>query len=159
MANEHFMTYTVYTDASITRPVAGETIKARKKLRRAALGYIIYDQNLQMVAEGSEFSQHTGNSHLAELLAVMVAVRRAAQLIPAGDSILIYCDSKGVVNQVSWVKPPRALEHIPIVESIRRLLKDRDWQIEWIPRAKNKLADRLAGRVHRRQSTAKPRRL
>lgn len=73
------------------------------------------------------------------------ALLRAMTLVPKNDEVLIYSDSKLVVNQVNgkWKAKEARLNRLK--EKAQELLKQfTKVTLKWVPRTQNKLANKLA---------------
>jgi ribonuclease HI len=65
------------------------------------------------------------------------------------QKIIIRGDSQLVINQINGKYKVRAVKIIPLYQKVKSLLsKFKDIKIEWIPRDKNKEADKLSNKAY-----------
>ncbi len=105
-------------------------------------GFAIYKKG-ELVGQGSEFfGQKTNNQ--AEYLALRAALREAYDLF--GDvSIHCFLDSKLVVEQMKGNFKVKSENMKPLFEEVSRIADQfESFKIDHVPRAQNKVADRLA---------------
>ncbi|NGN64984.1 bifunctional RNase H/acid phosphatase [Streptomyces sp. A7024] len=103
-------------------------------VRDAASGEVVAEQAAYLGVVSNNVAEYRG----------LIAGLRAAAAIDAGASVLVRMDSKLVVEQMSgrWqIKHPAMRE---LAREAREILPGERVTYEWIPRAQNKHADRLA---------------
>jgi ribonuclease HI len=108
---------------------------------QAYVGVVMINEDGEIVCEHSH-SIGKGTNNEAEYSAVILAIYQAIE--EESDEIQIFCDSKLVVNQISgeWNIHENHIKEYH--EEVMRLAKHIDIEVEWIPRAENKVADRLS---------------
>lgn len=116
----------------------------------ATYGFVVYHDKKCIKKEGNVIGEGKGmTNNVAEYTALIKALQWLdTQAI--NDQIVIYGDSKLVVNQVNglWrIKSDTSKKYVPIV---RDLLRGKDFMLEWIPRDKNNEADSLSGEEYER---------
>lgn len=62
----------------------------------------------------------------------------------AGKKLTIFSDSKLVINQINGIWKIKSVGLIPYLNQINKLKKDLNVTFKWLPREKNKEADKLA---------------
>jgi ribonuclease HI len=82
-------------------------------------------------------------SNVAEYNALIHALKKLYKLALQRDFIKIKSDSELLVKQINRLYAVKAPLLIPLYQSAKELLKGIRYQIEWIPREKNKETDRL----------------
>jgi ribonuclease HI len=115
----------------------------------AGIGAIIYDENDFIISSCREYLG-TATNNQAEYKALIKSAGLVKELIESGDRIIdrieFYSDSDLMVNQVNFdfqVKEPElALLNHKFHVKMKKLAKP--FTISYIPREKNKAADRLA---------------
>ncbi|MFE7561660.1 bifunctional RNase H/acid phosphatase, partial [Kitasatospora sp. NPDC057500] len=109
----------------------------------AGYGAVVRDGDTgQILAEAAEFIGHATNN-VAEYKGLIAGLRAAREIDP-GASVDVRMDSKLVVEQMSgrWrIKHP---DMQPLAAEAREVFPRGTVQYTWIPREKNKEADRLA---------------
>ncbi|MER5350555.1 bifunctional RNase H/acid phosphatase [Kitasatospora sp. NPDC002551] len=109
----------------------------------AGYGAVVRDGDTgQILAEAAEFIGHATNN-VAEYKGLIAGLRAAREIDP-GASVDVRMDSKLVVEQMSgrWkIKHP---DMQPLAAEAREVFPRGRVQYSWIPREKNKDADRLA---------------
>jgi ribonuclease HI len=130
--------------------------KWQEKRRVASYGYIINNLS-RLPVEGmgvSSVDPDVATSNFAEYSAILFAVDKLIDVGIGDTPIRIYCDSKMVVKMLKkewgWKKlrwvPHNNYPHLEEIlnTTLAALEEIEDWQIEWIPREKNREADALA---------------
>ncbi|MGF1487235.1 MAG: ribonuclease HI family protein [Prochloraceae cyanobacterium] len=85
-----------------------------------------------------------GTSNEAEYAGLIAGLKRAKQL--QIENILVFGDSLLIVNQVNSVWRTLAPNLKPLLKESRSLLSSfKNWQMHWIPRQRNTVADAAAG--------------
>lgn len=112
-------------------------------LNYCGIGYVIRDPNGFSIYKGSAFAGR-GDALRAEYLALMALLHRLATL--RIRSVMICGDSRTVVHQVTGRINTRSTNRfLRIILTARRFLQDNPgWDLKWIPREENGLADSLA---------------
>src|SRR3989338_2186781 len=105
----------------------------------AAAGYVISDQNDQLLEEGGLYLGVTTNNQ-AEYLAVKLALEQANKYQP--EHIDLYLDSELVVRQLTGLYKIKNVELKPVVEEVKQLLGRYDYTIQHVRREYNQEADR-----------------
>jgi ribonuclease HI len=115
----------------------------------AGIGAVLLDAQGEKLAEVSDFIGDATNNQ-AEYLALLAGLKKACQL--DASSVVMFLDSKLVVEQVAGRWKIKDLELRKLAEKIHVLLSEfKTWEIEHIPREKNRAADRLANQALDRQ--------
>jgi ribonuclease HI len=121
----------VYTDGA-----------ARGNPGPAGIGYVIYDGEGQLLAQGAEYLGETTNN-VAEYTALLRALEKAIGL--SGGALRLYSDSELMVRQLNGVYRVKQPHLIPLYETARSLLgRFALASVTHVPREKNKEADRLS---------------
>ena len=98
---------------------------------------------------GTRFSAASAGAvthNAAEYLALLAAIRYAVQA--GATSLLVKSDSALVVGQINGQFRVRKPHLADLLEEIHRVTEGAlDFQLEWIPRAENKEADKLTWTV------------
>lgn len=108
----------------------------------AGYGAVVRDEGGEVLAERAGYLGVATNN-VAEYSGLIAGLEAAISISP-GASIDVRMDSKLVVEQMTgrWqVKHP---DMRPLAARVRELIDGRDVRFEWIPRERNKAADRLA---------------
>lgn len=123
--------YTVYTDGG-----------ARGNPGIAGCGVVIFDTKKKKVAELKHFIPHATNNE-AEYMALFLGVQKVLDFQP--QKVIFYLDSELVVKQMRGEYKLKKPELKTIYLEIQKLLS-QIYTVNFvhIPRAKNKLADKLA---------------
>ena len=113
----------------------------------AYVGVIVMDEATGKILREHAASIGPATHNEAEYSAVLAAIRFAVEC--GATSLLVKSDSQLVVGQASGrfrVTKPHLADYL---EKIRRATTEGalDFQIEWIPRAENKAADKLTWTV------------
>lgn len=107
----------------------------------AAIGYVIYDNTGEILAErGEKIGIATNN--VAEYSAMVAALRKAKEIDPDAD-ITVRMDSQLVVKQMKGeykIKNP-ALKELAKIASV--IFESDQVKYHWIPREQNSYADSL----------------
>lgn len=106
------------------------------------IGYIILDSSGKVVISISEKIED-GTNNEAEYKAVIALLGKLCEL--KVRNVLIQGDSKLVVNQLvgAWKIKKQHLKELA-EEAFVHLDQNPGWKLEWVPREKNELADKLA---------------
>lgn len=106
----------------------------------AALGFVIKDENENVLVEQGRYLGETTNN-VAEYMALIVGLETALSL--GCESVAIMMDSELIVKQMKGeyrIKQPHLIE---LADQVRRLLiKLKDYEFKHILRAYNKEADK-----------------
>ncbi|MBI3984176.1 ribonuclease HI family protein [Candidatus Microgenomates bacterium] len=105
----------------------------------AAAGYVISDQNDQLLEEGGLYLGVTTNNQ-AEYRAVKLALEKASKYQP--EHIDLYLDSELVVKQLMGLYKIKNVELKPVIEDVKQLLGRYDYTIQHVRREYNQEADR-----------------
>lgn len=110
---------------------------------KAGIGVVIYNQE-EIIAELSEYIGEATNN-VAEYTAVIRALETGLEL--GGVEYTIYTDSELLTKQILGEYKVKNEGLIPLYKQVLNLKAEYDkFQIVHIPRAKNKLADKLANK-------------
>jgi ribonuclease HI len=104
-------------------------------------GYIILDENDNVVRSSSKFIGHSTNN-IAEYLGLYNALKEVSNLDP--DFIEIFLDSELIVKQIKGEYKVRNEKLKEIYKKIVEILKNYNYTITHISRQLNKDADKLA---------------
>jgi ribonuclease HI len=104
-------------------------------------GYIILDENDNVVRSSSKFIGHSTNN-IAEYLGLYNALKEVSNLDP--DFIEIFLDSELIVKQIKGEYKVRNEKLKEIYKKIVEILKNYNYTITHISRQLNKNADKLA---------------
>ena len=108
----------------------------------AGIGVVIKDEKGAVVREIAEYIGETTNNQ-AEYRALIMALEAAVEL--KADSVGIFADSELMVSQIKGIYKVKNEGLKPLFEQARELLqKFKVCNIEYLPREKNKEADKLA---------------
>lgn len=94
---------------------------------------------------GHWFLGENRTNNEAEYAGLIYALRLGVKLNIHNEPVIIYGDSKLIINQVNreWKNKKPHLQKLMEKADIE-LLKYRAWNLEWIPRELNKLADSMS---------------
>jgi len=110
----------------------------------AGIGAVIFDENDNVMAEIHEYIGETTNN-VAEYQALIRGLKEAGGYAPV--AIAIYSDSQLLVRQITGVYRVRHPNLLPLHQEALALLRGfANFQINHIPREKNKRADKLANK-------------
>jgi probable phosphoglycerate mutase len=122
----------------------------------AGYGAVVFDADSHAVLAERGAGIGVATNNVAEYQGLIAGLRAAAEL--GADTVLVRMDSKLVVEQMSgrWqVKHPSMK---PLAQQARELVRTfQSIDFEWIPRERNKHADRLANEAMDRQAGITPR--
>jgi len=104
-------------------------------------GYVILDENDNVVKSASKFIGHSTNN-IAEYLGLYNALKEVSNLDP--DFIEIFLDSELIVKQIKGEYKVRNEKLKEIYKKIVEILKNYNYTITHISRQLNKNADKLA---------------
>lgn len=104
-------------------------------------GYIILDENDNVVRSSSKFIGHSTNN-IAEYLGLYNALKEVSNLDP--DFIEIFLDSELIVKQIKGEYKVRNEKLKEIYKKIVEILENYNYTITHISRQLNKNADKLA---------------
>jgi len=108
----------------------------------AGIGVVIKDEKGAVVREIAEYIGETTNNQ-AEYRALIMALEAAVEL--KADSVGIFADSELMVSQIKGIYKVKNEGLKPLFDQARELLqKFKVCNIEYLPREKNKEADKLA---------------
>ncbi len=112
-------------------------------LNYCGIGYVIRDSNGYSIYKGSAFAGR-GDALRAEYMALMALLQRLAML--RIRTVMICGDSRTVVHQVTGRVNTRSTNRfLRLILTARQLLRENPgWNLKWIPREENGLADSLA---------------
>ncbi len=124
------MKYTVYSDGA-----------ARGNPGPAGAGYAIYDENNALIHAGALALGNTTNN-VAEYTALLEAAKYVRTLAP--EQVLFLLDSELVVKQLRGEYKVKAPHLVPLFNQTLAALSGMRHECRHVPRAQNKVADRLA---------------
>lgn len=124
------MTYTIFSDGA-----------SKGNPGLAGAGFVIYDETGAKVKERAIPLGVTTNN-VAEYSAVIEAANSAVFLKPA--RFLFKLDSELIVKQVKGLYKVKDEKLKPMFVRLLSILKELDYEIDHVPRAQNKEADRLS---------------
>ena len=124
------MNYTIFSDGA-----------ARGNPGNAGAGYIIYDENSNVVEEMAIPLGITTNN-IAEYSAVIAGAKAVLKLCPAHVSFRL--DSELIVKQVKGEYRVKDEKLKPLFFQLMQILKSIEYDICHVPRKENKEADRLS---------------
>lgn len=111
----------------------------------AGVGFILYDENLNKIKESSKFLGKLTNNQ-AEYLGVILALKESLKFKPR--FIDFFLDSELVVKQLKGEYKVKNQELKKFyIEVLSLIKKFQSVNFYYIPRQKNKLADRLVNQV------------
>lgn len=106
----------------------------------AAIGYVIFENGIELIREKKFIGEATNNQ--AEYEALVQALSQAVSL--GGQEVWCYLDSELVVKQLKGLYKVRDIKLKPKTNEVFRLSsKFKSLIFEHVPREKNKLADQL----------------
>ena len=117
---------------------------------RSGAGIVIYDERgNELWRESAHLGTMTNN--MAEYEALVRALRRAREM--AATSVFVYTDSQLVANQILGSYRVRNDRLRKYLQEAQNIIEDfNSFEIRYIPREKNGLADKLAKSAAARQS-------
>ena len=128
------MQVNIYTDGA-SRGNPGE----------AGIGIVIYDQDMKVLAEKSEYIGKTTNN-VAEYKAAIVALKLAAAL--KASEVTLYADSQLLVRQLTGEYKVKSEGLIPLYLQVKKLsMQFKSFAPYHVPRTNNKVADKLANKA------------
>ncbi len=107
---------------------------------KAAAGFIICKNGKEIARGGKYLGIKTNNE--AEYYALLLGLQKCKELNI--KKIKIFSDSKLIVNQVKGSFKVKDEKLKNIYKKVLNILKNFDYEIEHIPREKNKIADNIA---------------
>lgn len=111
----------------------------------AGIGIVIKDEKGAVVREIFKYVGETTNNQ-AEYLALLEALEAASKL--GAESVGVFADSELMVSQVKGLYKVKNAGLKPLFEQVKELLrKFRVCNIEYVPREKNREADKLANKA------------
>jgi ribonuclease HI len=110
----------------------------------AAIGYVIYNQDSKIVAEGSKYIGIATNN-VAEYTALLLGCIKLKSL--GCTKVNLFLDSELVVKQMLGLYKIKKPELLKIQQKILEELKGIEWTIHHVYRDKNKHADMLVNRT------------
>jgi ribonuclease HI len=112
-------------------------------------GYVIYEglnEKKPLVESWEHFdAEEINTGNVAEYYGVLTLFEKLIELGLENEEITINGDSRLVINQMSrfWnITKGHYVQHAQLAKDISKRFKDINW--EWIPREKNKHADKLS---------------
>ncbi len=109
---------------------------------KSGAGIIAFNEKGEELFRESLYLGHMTNN-MAEYEALVHALRKAYE--SSIDSLYVYTDSLLVANQITGKYRIKNSELMKYVSTVKTILKHFDhFTLEYIPREKNKLADKLA---------------
>ncbi|MFN3804961.1 MAG: ribonuclease HI [Pyrobaculum sp.] len=109
-------------------------------------GFVITRGGRKLYGEGGVACPKDCTNNYAEYTALVKALEKALEL--GADCIHIFGDSQLVVRQIAGLYKVRAPHLKPLYARARELLqKFRHHEVSWVPRGKNREADRYARRL------------
>lgn len=118
---------------------------SRNNPGHAAYGYVIYDENMHIIAEEGKYIGIQTNN-VAEYTGVLEALRKALEISQAQkiDAVDCYMDSNLIVQQMMGKFKIKAVHLIPIITEIKSLITQLPpITFNHVPRAQNAKADSL----------------
>lgn len=124
--------YTLYSDGG-----------SRGNPGPAAYGFIIYDPNGEIIAEGHKYIGVTTNNQ-AEYQGIVAALERLRELAPT-QPVTCYLDSQLVVRQINGVYRMKEETLRPWLDKVQMLKRELNVPVQFIDvrREENREADRL----------------
>ena len=110
---------------------------------RAGIGYILVNDEGDVLYAVAKFLGETTNN-VAEYTALIEGLKLAVKVAHGGE-VVIYTDSELVYKQIGGEYKVKNSKLKPLFSKAVRLLKKLKAKLKYVPREKNKLADRLAG--------------
>lgn len=112
-------------------------------LNDCGIGYVIRGRDGSHICKASEYAGR-GDALKAEYEALHALLAQLSNL--SIDEAVIHGDSRTVVSQVTGQTNTRRTNRFrDLIMGMRRLFRDNPgWDLKWIPRAENGLADALA---------------
>jgi ribonuclease HI len=123
--------YTVYSDGA-----------ARGNPGPAGAGAVIFDADNNLVHELEKYLGHTTNN-VAEYEALLLALEKLVAM--QVSHVTVYADSELMVKQIRGEYRVKNSKLVPLYQKAKALIKNiSHFDIEHVPRERNKAADRLA---------------
>ena len=111
-----------------------------------------HEQEHQQYSEyglAAEPFSDSATNNVAEYTGIIKALDWLLEYNYNDQKIIIRGDSQLVINQINGKYKVRAVRIIPLYQKVKSLLsKFKDIKIEWIPRDKNKEADKLSNKAY-----------
>lgn len=108
----------------------------------AAIGIVISNEKGKVISEIKEYIGKSTNN-VAEYRALIRALEETKKYNPA--SAIFHLDSELLINQINGIYRTRDKDLIPLLQKVRKLSnKFPQIKFQYIPREKNKRADKLA---------------
>lgn len=108
----------------------------------AAIGVVISNEKEKVILEIKEYIGKFTNN-VAEYRALIRALEETKKYNPT--SAIFYLDSELLINQINGIYRTRNKDLIPLLQKVRKLSnKFPQIKFQYIPREKNKRADKLA---------------
>ncbi len=108
----------------------------------AAIGIVINNEKGKVISEIKKYIGESTNN-VAEYRALICALEETKKYNPT--SAIFYLDSELLVNQINGIYRTRDKDLIPLLQKVRKLSnKFPQIKFQYIPREKNKRADKLA---------------
>ncbi len=115
---------------------------ARNNPGPAGAGLYLVKDGVPVEERGMYLGKKTNNQ--AEYLALLLGAYYAELHMGPDDTLVIKADSELMVRQISGVYAIKNKELARIYSTLRRFLDVLHFQVKHIPRAENKIADKLA---------------
>lgn len=121
----------------------------------ATYGYVVYHNNKLIKKEHGVVGEGKG---MTNNVAEYTALKKALEWVNSQkirDKLLIKGDSLLVINQLKGKWKVKSQTSKRFVPQIKKLLKDMDFELVWIPREENVEADRLCNVAYQEKNTKK----
>ncbi len=116
----------------------------------AGVGIVISDEKGKVISEINEYIGKTTNN-VAEYTALIRALEEIgiiAGKAPKGVAVKFYLDSELLVNQISGTYRTKDKNLFSLLQQVRQLSSNlAKVEYQYIPREKNKIADKLANKA------------
>jgi ribonuclease HI len=120
----------------------------------ACIGYVIKKKGKTLTKRYAVIGKGKGmTNNVAEYSALIRALKRIRKLELENEKVLVSSDSQLLVNQMQGNYKIKAKLLLPLYEKAKRLSKDIDLTLRWIPREENEEADRLTREAYQRHAT------
>lgn len=140
------MSYTLFFDGSY-----------EKKEKTGSYGWVLYSQDNLIIRQGYGEcllkNKEEKSNNLAEYIALIKALEYLFNRQIKINNLICKGDSKLVVEQVNGRLKCRTTHLYKLMNRVRTLLSQvsESWNLEWIPRRDNKVADSLSKRVYKKK--------
>ncbi|MEM2058914.1 MAG: ribonuclease HI family protein [Thermoproteota archaeon] len=113
-----------------------------------AYGYVIYRDEVKVKEKCGVLGEHISNNY-AEYSALVEALKELLQRGWKDDNVVVYSDSKLLVNQMTDLWSCRGGLYVERYLEAKRLAKNfKNIKFKWIPREENSEADSLTRRAY-----------